>query len=71
VVEPSRDLLKIFGTLLLILGVSVWIVYGLLRYGMGCHVTALQFLPYHLAGVVPGVVLRRHRFFRSLIRRLF
>ena len=68
--EKERDLLKIFGTILLALGVSVWGAYAVLRFGIGWDVTAGRFLPYHLAGVVPGMILRRHRFFWGVVRRL-
>jgi len=68
--EKERDFLKIFGTVLLTLGVGVWGVYAVLRFGMDLDVTARQFLLYHLGGVVPGTVLRRHRFFWGIVRRL-
>jgi hypothetical protein len=64
------DLLKIFGTILLTAGVAVWGVYAVLCFGMDWDVKARQFLPYHLAGVVPGTILRRHRFFWGIVRRL-
>lgn len=68
--EKERDLLRIFGTILLSAGVGVWGFYAISRFGMGWHVMAQQLLPYHLAGVVPGMILQRHRFFRGLVRRL-
>jgi len=68
--KRERDLLKIFGTILLTVGVGVWGVYAVLRFGIGWDVTVRQFLPYHLAGVVPGMILRRHRFFQGIVRRL-
>jgi hypothetical protein len=68
--KKERDFLKIFGTILLTLGVAVWGVYAVLRFGKGWEVTARQFLLYHLAGVVPGMIFRRHRFFRGIVRRL-
>jgi hypothetical protein len=67
----ERDLLKTIGNILLALGVGVWGAYAVLRYGVGWEVTGRQFLPYHLAGVVPGMILRRHRFFQGVVRRLF
>lgn len=67
----ERDLLKTLGNILLALGVGVWGAYAVLRYGMGWEVTGRQFLPYHLAGVVPGMILRRRRFFQGVVRRLF
>jgi hypothetical protein len=68
--KKERDLLKILGTILLAVGVGVWGAYAVLRFGMGWDVTARQFLPYHLAGVVPGMILKRHRFFWGIVKRL-
>ncbi len=68
--KREKDLLKILGTILLVLGVAVWGVYAVLRFGLGWDVTARQFLLYHLAGVVPGVILRRRRLFQDMIRRM-
>jgi hypothetical protein len=56
------DPLKILGNLLLFAGIGVWAVYALLHFGMGWAVTMKQFLPFHLAGVLPGVILRRRWF---------
>ncbi len=68
--KRERDSLKTFGTILSSLGIGVWGVYALLRFGMGWDATVQQFLLYHLAGIVPGIVLRRHRFFGDMIKRL-
>jgi hypothetical protein len=68
--KKERDLLKILGTILLAVGIGVWGAYAVLRFGMGWDVTARQFLPYHLAGVVPGMILKRHRFFWGIVKRL-
>jgi len=69
--SQKKDWLKVFGTILLAAGVGVWIVYAVLHFAMGLDVTGRQFLPYHLAGVIPGAVLRRHRFFRNILRHLY
>jgi hypothetical protein len=69
--KEKKDRFRTTGTVLVIAGVAVWIVYVIVRYGMGYDVTGRQFLPYHLAGVVPGAVLRRHQFFGGLVRRIF
>ena len=68
--KRGRDLLESLGTILIVLGVAVWGIYGGLRFGTGSDVAVRQFLPYHLAGVVPGMILKRHRCLRSLVRRL-
>ena len=47
---------------------AVWMVYAVLHYGLGWKVTVLRFLPFHLAGVVPGMLLRHHRFFRRVLQ---
>jgi arylsulfatase A-like enzyme len=69
--RAPRDPIRLFGNVLLVLGVAVWGVYAIVRFGMGWDVTAGQFLPYHLAGVVPGFILRRRQIIRRLARRLF
>ncbi|MFV9689762.1 MAG: hypothetical protein ACNY01_02210 [Desulfobacteria bacterium] len=68
--ETERDILNTSGTIFLIAGVAVWVVYAFVRWGMGWNVTGRQFLPYHLAGVIPGMILRRRRFLRGIVRRL-
>lgn len=47
-----------FGTVLFYIGGFVWIVYAILRYLLGWDVTLRQFLPYHLAAVIPGILLK-------------
>lgn len=53
--------------MLVAVGVAVWGVYAVVRWGLGWDVTGRQFLPYHLAGVVPGVVLRRRHQLKRLL----
>jgi hypothetical protein len=67
--RTKGDMLRIVGNILLILGVAVWAVYAVLRFGAGWDVRAGRFLPFHLAGVIPGAILRRHRFFRNIFSR--
>lgn len=69
--KRQKDLLERLGTILILLGVAVWGVYAVLRFGMGSGAAVRDFLPYHLAGVVPGLILKRHRFFGSMVRRLW
>jgi hypothetical protein len=58
----DKSRLTILGNVLLVLGVAVWAVYALNRWGLGKEVEVGRFLPYHLAGVIPGSLLRhRHR----------
>jgi hypothetical protein len=68
--DKPKDRLTTLGTVLVILGVVVWGVYAAARWGLGWQVTGRQFLPYHLAGVVPGMLLRRRRWLQGLLRNL-
>ena len=66
----DKDLLTTTGSILVALGVAVWGVYALLRWGLGWDVTERQFLPYHLAGVIPGMILRRRSFLLRIVSRV-
>jgi hypothetical protein len=46
------------GNVMFYLGGAVWGAYVLARYALGLDVTVRQFLPYHLAAIIPGVLLR-------------
>ena len=50
--------MKRFGTVLFYLGGCVWVVYAIVKYCLGWDVQLRQFLPYHLAAVIPGIVLK-------------
>lgn len=50
--------MKRFGTILFYLGGIVWIVYAVVKYLLGWNVTIRQFLPYHLAAIIPGIILK-------------
>ncbi len=52
--------------ILILIGVCAWIPYGILKYGLDREVVAYPFLVWHLAGVVPGFLLRRW----SLLKRI-
>ena len=67
--RKGMDWVRTIGTVLVIMGVSVWGVYAIARYFLNMDVQPLQFLAYHLAGVIPGSLLRHHRFFKGLIKR--
>jgi len=57
--KTSKNLTTL-GNVLIGLGVAVWGVYAVARWGFGQDVVVSQFLPFHLFGVIPGALLR-HR----------
>lgn len=63
----NSDRVTTLGTCLILLGVSVWGVYAVCRWGFGWEVSGRHFLGFHLAGVIPGSILSRWR----LLKRLF
>ena len=67
--RKGRDWIRTIGTGLVIMGVSVWGVYAIERYLLKMDVYSLHFLAYHLAGVIPGTLLRHHKFFAGLIKK--
>ena len=69
--RKAADRWTLVGNALLWLGVAVWGVYAVVRYGLGGDVSTKQFLPFHLAGVVPGLLLRRRRSIGRGLERLF
>lgn len=46
------------GDVMFYLGGAVWGVYAFVRYALEWDVTLRQFLPFHLAAIIPGVLLR-------------
>ncbi len=59
----GKDRVKTAGTMLIAVGVSMWIVYAVGRYLLGWDITDRDFLGYHLVTILPGMVLRYHRLF--------
>ncbi len=57
----KRDRLEVVGTVLIVVGVSMWGVYAVGRYLIGWDITDREFLPYHLATILPGMLLRYYR----------
>ncbi|MBI4236209.1 MAG: hypothetical protein HY688_02480 [Chloroflexi bacterium] len=51
------------GNILIIVGVAAWVPYFGLK-ALGNDPEALFFLPFHLAGVIPGVLLRYYHALR-------
>jgi len=64
-----RNWLQAAGAVLIILGVSVWGIYGAGRYWMGWDVTDRQIIPYHLACIIPGMLLWQHRSLCGLVKK--
>ena len=58
-----RDWVRNTGTILVGVGVSMWIIYAVGRYLLNWDITDRDFLPYHLITILPGMVLRYHNFF--------
>jgi len=46
------------GNIMFYLGGLVWIVFAACKYGLEMDVNVRQFLPFHLAAIIPGVLLR-------------
>ena len=56
--RTRRQRLTRVGGVLIALGVSVWVVYGLVWLAGGDPEVGV-YLPFHLGGVVPGAILTR------------
>jgi polyferredoxin len=54
---PRNTSLRIIGHGLIWLGIAVWLPYFFLRYALNLPVQVMQFLPFHLAGVLSGVMV--------------
>ena len=69
--EPDgrpRDPFRTAGNIFILLGVSVWAVYAVVRWGLGWSLPLKTFVEFHLLGVVPGSILRHWRFFTGWFR---
>ena len=60
---------KRLATIFIVIGVCAWIPYMVLKYGMGEDVIVYPFLAVHLAGMIPGFLLRRWGLIRRLVLR--
>jgi hypothetical protein len=54
----GNALMKRFGMVLFYIGGLVWVVYAVVKFLLGWDVNIRQFLPYHLAAVIPGIILK-------------
>ncbi len=48
-----------WGLVLILIGVTAWAPYGVFKYGLDREMSVYPFLAWHLAGVIPGFLLRR------------
>lgn len=48
-----------WANILITIGVAAWIPHGVLKYGLGQEIPVYPFLAWHLAGILPGFLLRR------------
>ena len=55
--SPKRNAMHTAGHILILLGISVWVPYLYLKLIMGQPVEAMMYLPFHLTGVLGGVLL--------------
>jgi|GEM_PF-3488573 hypothetical protein len=61
----EKDWVRSLGTVMVVAGVGMWIPYAVGKYLLGWAITDRDFLPYHLAVIIPGMILRYYRFFFS------
>jgi hypothetical protein len=54
---PKKKFLHTAGHILILLGISVWVPYLYLKLVMGQAVEVMNYLPFHLTGVLGGVFL--------------
>lgn len=54
---PKKNMLHLAGHAMILLGILVWAPYLYLKSVMGQPVDVLDFLPFHLSGVLGGVLL--------------
>jgi hypothetical protein len=57
IVPAKRNILHIAGHILILLGILVWAPYLYLKLALGQPVEVMDFLPFHLTGVLGGVLL--------------
>ena len=55
--SPKKNVLHTVGHGMILLGILVWVPYLYLKLIMGQPVEVMNYLPYHLTGVLGGVLL--------------
>ena len=56
-ITKKRNLWHVFGHMLIWFGVAVWVPYFYSRLIAGMQVQVMNYLPYHLIGVIGGVLM--------------
>ena len=59
---PKRSFLHIAGHIMILVGILVWAPYLYLKVVLGQPVEVMQYLPFHLTGVLGGVFLHLLRY---------
>lgn len=59
---PNRSFLHIAGHIMILFGILVWAPYLYLKVVLGQPVEVMQYLPFHLTGVLGGVFLHLLRY---------
>jgi len=54
--SAKRNFLRAFGHMLIWAGAAVWVPYFYLKLAMGIFVNVMNFLPFHLIGVLGGIL---------------
>lgn len=67
---PPRSFLHTAGHTLILLGILVWVPYLYLKLGAGQAVEVMDYLPYHLTGVLGGVFLHLLSFLAARVRTM-
>ena len=62
-ISKKRNNLNLAGHLMISLGILVWVPYLYLKLVMGQSVEVMNYLPYHLTGVLGGVSLHILNYF--------
>jgi hypothetical protein len=57
ILPPRKSILLIAGHIMIFLGILVWTPYLYLKLVLGQPVDAMLYLPYHLTGILGGVML--------------
>ena len=62
---PKMSMLHLAGHIMILLGILVWVPYLYLKLVMGQAVVVMNFLPFHLIGVLGGVLLHLLSYIKS------